>query len=119
MTGKTKNKDMFTILYEVKDHQYIIGVTDEKVPVIAALGVNTSRPLPQNIRRAVVETVMEIKKLKDEPRLIDYNAPSQMFSRTVLGDFTKSPMAGVKQPARTVEEALAELKLKMKKEESK
>jgi hypothetical protein len=116
MTGNVANREMFTILYEVRDQQYLIGVTDADVPIIAALGVNTSRPLPQNIRQAVVETVMEIKKLQKPPEVFDYNAPSRRFSRTILGDFTSNPLEGIKQPVRTIEEALAELRSKMQKE---
>lgn len=119
MTENAKNKDVFTILYEVRDQKYLIGVTNEDVPVIAALGINTPRPLPQNIKRAVTETVMEIKNLTEEPKVIDFNAPSQRFSKTVLGDFTRSPLEGIEKPAKTIEEALAELKAKMQSETAK
>lgn len=119
MTENANNKDVFTILYEVRDQKYLIGVTNEDVPVIAALGVNTPRPLPQNIKRAIIETVMEIKNLTEEPKVIDFNAPSQRFSKTVLGDFTRSPLEGTEKPAKTIEEALAELKTKMQKETAK
>ena len=116
MADSTISKDMFTILYEVRNQQYLIGVTNEEIPTIATLGVNTSRPLPQNIRKAIIETVMELKNLTEEPQVIDFNAPSRRFSKTVLSDFTKNPLEEIEQPAKTIEEALVELKAKMRDE---
>jgi hypothetical protein len=110
---KLAQKDIFTILYEVGKQKYLIGVTNEETPTIASLGINTSRPLPQNIRKAVVETVMELKGMRQEPQLVDYNAPSHKFSKAVLGDFSKNPLDGTEQPAKTIAEAIAELKMKM------
>ncbi len=119
MTENATNKEVFTILYEVRNQKYLIGVTNEDVPVIAALGVNTPRPLPQNIKKAIIESVMEMKNLTEEPKVIDFNAPSQRFSKTVLGDFTRSPLEGTEEPAKTIDEALAELKAKMQQEAAK
>lgn len=119
MTENTDDTEVFTILYEVRDQKYLIGVTNEEVPVIAALGINTSRPLPQNIKTAIAETVMEMKSLTERPKVIDFNAPSQRFSKTVLGDFTRSPLEGAEKPAKTIEEALTELKTKMRQEADK
>jgi hypothetical protein len=110
-------KDIFTILYEIKDQKYLIGVTNDFIPTIAAMGVNTPRPLPTNVKTALIKTVMEIRKMRAEPKFIDYNAPSENISKSVLGNFSIRPMDEFTRSARSVSEVLTELKIKMGREE--
>jgi len=109
---KKIQKNIFTILYEVNAQKYLIGVTNEVIPTIAALGVNTTRPLPRNIRTALVESVKELRRLNQEPKVIDYNAPSNKLSSSVLSNFSVAPLTDYKA-VKSVPEALAELKAKM------
>lgn len=107
------NAEIFTILYEVGGQQFLIGVTKDHPPVIAAQGVNTTRPLPQNIKEAIINTVMDIRKMEDVPEFIDYNAPSTKMSYSLLGNLTVNPIAQYGKPQKTVNEVVKELKEKM------
>ncbi len=115
--NKTNTKqDVFTILYEINGQQYLIGVTNGHVPTVASIGVNTPRPLPQNIKSILTEKIMQIRKMDKKPQVIDYNAASTNISKTLLGDFSMSPKAQYENhtlPIKTIEEALAMLKTKM------
>ena len=107
-------KDIFTILYQVNGQRYVIGVSNDDLPHIAAMGVNTPRPLPQNIRTALVDVIKECKELKNqEPKVSDYNAPSSHFSKAILNNWSITPKIDEAYPARSVPEAVAVLKAKM------
>lgn len=107
------NKKIFTILYEVGEQQFLIGVTKDDPPIIAAQGVNTTRPLPQNIKDAIIDTVKDIRKMNGEPKFIDYNAPSSRMSYSLLGNLTVQPIAQHGRPQKTIDEAIHELTEKM------
>jgi len=113
MMNEKQKKDIFTILYEVNGQQYVIGVTNTPVPEIATLGVNTPRPLPTNIRGALITVVKELKGIDQEPVFIDYNAPSVRVSKEMLCNFAINPLEGVERPSKNVSESLLELKAKM------
>ena len=115
MMDKKLPKDIFTVLYEVNGQRYVIGVTNDDLPHIAAMGVNTPRPLPQNIRTVLVDVIKELKELKDQkPQVIDYNAPSSHFSPAMLNNWSIMPKIDETYPARSVPEAVAVLKAKMR-----
>ena len=105
--------EIFSILYEVNAQRYLIGVTNEDVPRIASMGVNTQRPLPINIRTTLIAAVKELKNLNEEPRVIDYNAPSSHASVSLLGNFSVTPIGDAGKPAKTIEEVLVELEKKI------
>jgi hypothetical protein len=107
---------IFTILYEINGQRYLIGVTNEAVPKITSMGANTSRPLPMNIRMALINAIKDLRNLTEEPLVIDYNAPSHRFSQSLLGNFSITPAENYNNPAKSEEEVLAELKAKILKE---
>lgn len=106
------NKEIFTVLYEICEQQFLIGVTNEDTPKIAAQGINTIRPLPQNIKDAIINTVKDIRHLDKTPQFIDYNAPSSRISYSLLGNLTVQPITQLGRQ-KTIEEATQELKQKM------
>lgn len=107
---------IFTILYELGKQQFLIGVTNEEPPRVAAQGVNTSRPLPQNVKDAILKTVMDVRKMTKTPEFIDYNAPSSRMSYSLLGNITVNPVEPYGKPNKTVEETVKELKEKLGKQ---
>lgn len=113
MMQEQQKKDIFTILYEVNGQQYVIGVTNSSIPEIAALGVNTPRPLPMNIRGALIKVVKELKGINQEPIFIDYNAPSVKVPKEMLCNFAVNPLDNFERPTKDVSASLIELKAKM------
>jgi hypothetical protein len=104
-------KEIFSILYEVNDQRYVIGITYDAAPKIASRGVNTGRPLPSNIKQALIAMVRKVRNLKVDPEFLDFNLPSEQSSLTLLGNFTVTPETD--QPMRTSEEVLRELQKKL------
>ena len=108
--------DIFSILYEVNGQKYVIGITHTKEPKIASLGVNTPRPLPKNMRDALVAMVKNVRKLDHEPVFIDFNSMKDRASMSLLENFSVTPMAMEDTPIRSSEEVLEKLKLKLERE---
>ena len=110
--------DIFTVLYEVNGQKYVIAVTNEAEPQIASMGVNTPRPLPKNMRDALLQMVKEVRKLDHDPELIDYNSPTSHASETLFGNYSVTPISTMSSP-KSVETVIKELEEKLKKQSSK
>lgn len=115
---ESASDDIFTILYEVNGQKYVIGVTNEADPQIASMGVNTPRPLPKNMRDALVTMVKEAKNLDHDPKLIDFNSPTSHASETLFGNYSVTPISTF-GTSKSVEEVLGELEKRLKKKSSK
>lgn len=107
--------DIFTVLYEVNGQKYVIGVTNDPEPQIASMGVNTPRPLPKNMRDALLQMVKEVRKLDHDPKLIDYNSPASHGSETLFGNYSVTPISRVTSSPKTVETVIKELEEKLRK----
>lgn len=108
-----QTKPIFTIVYDVNGQKYAIGITHDAVPEIAAVGMNTTRPLPKNMRDALIEMVMEVKQLNEPPHLVDYNAPTSYASRSLLGNFSVTPINAIGPVIKDEDEVIRELKAKL------
>ena len=113
--GVGQKKRIFTILYEVGALKYLIGVTNDRIPLIATVGVNTSRPFPQNVKTALAEAVKELKNMSVSPKVYDYNRPSTNIPRSILGNFSITPLRSDSRPAKSINEALAEIRANINK----
>ena len=89
-------------------------MTNAVVPQIASMGVNTSRPLPTNMREALIQMVKEVKVLDNDPKLIDFNSPTSHASEALLGNYSVTPISAF-NALKTVEEVLKELELRLRK----
>jgi len=108
------NTQIFTILYNLEEQQYLIGITNDHVPLIASMGINTPRPLPTNIKTTLINMVMELKKMDESPKFVDYNMPSARVSGSILSNSTIiNPVDHFDTPNKTLEEAIEKLKKKM------
>ncbi len=114
---QTSSDDMFTILYEVNGQKYIVGVTNEQEPQIASMGVNTSRPLPKNMRDALLQMVKKVRNLDHDPKIIDFNSPASHASETLFGNYSVTPISE-SGDTKTVEEVLTELESRLRKKAS-
>ncbi len=113
----TSANNIFTVLYEVNGQKYVIAVTNEVEPQIASMGVNTPRPLPKNMRDALIQMVKEVRKLDHDPELIDYNSPTSHSSEALFGNYSVTPISATSSP-KTVETVIKELEDKLKKQSS-
>ena len=104
-----KPNNVFTIRLSVGEKgradQYIAGITNENPPRIGVVGVNTSRPLPSDLRFALSQYVAKAAQVSTEKvEIIDHNR--SLLQNPYIG-FFKNEEATASLPITSAIEKLA------------